>query len=105
MEHHNKKYVYWLCVIVIAMFVLPCVVARLASECNGMTLCIILFLVLNPVLSYWGLFVKKHQTDVELISAVMFFFWNMAVFLNKGNLFPDIPHTLSCFGLEYDVRN
>lgn len=74
MEHHNKKYVYWLCVIVIAMFVLPCAVARLASECNGMTLCIILFLVLNPVLSYWGLFVKKasNRCGVDFSGDVFF---------------------------------
>lgn len=105
MEHNNKKYVYWLCVIVIAMFVLPFAVARLASECNGMTLCIILFLVLNPVLSYWGLFVKEASNRCGVDFSGDVFFWNMAVFLNKGNLFPDIPHTLSCFGLDYDVRN
>ncbi len=72
MEHHNKKYVYWLCVIVIAMFVLPCVVARLASECNGMTLCIILFLVLNPVLSYWGLLYLQTRELFASIATLKF---------------------------------
>ena len=33
------------------MFVLPFAVARLASECAGMVLCMMLFLVINPIYS------------------------------------------------------
>ena len=51
MEHQNKKYVYWLCVTAVIMVVLPFAVARLASECSGMALCMMLFFIINPVYS------------------------------------------------------
>lgn len=51
MKYENKNYIYWLCATIIVMFMLPFVVARLASECSGMVLCMILFLVVNPVYS------------------------------------------------------
>ena len=49
MKHQNKKYLYWLCATMVITLVLPFAVARLASECSGMALCMILFLVFNPV--------------------------------------------------------
>lgn len=33
------------------MFILPFMVAKLASECAGMAMCMILFLVINPIYS------------------------------------------------------
>ena len=51
MEQCHKKYIYWLCATIAVMFVLPFAVARLASECSGMALCMMLFLVINPIYS------------------------------------------------------
>ena len=39
----------WIAVTVVVMFALPFAVARLASECSGMALCMILFFIVNPV--------------------------------------------------------
>lgn len=39
----------WICITVAVMFILPFAVARLASECAGMALCMMLFLVVNPI--------------------------------------------------------
>ncbi len=47
----RRAIITWGAVTVIVMFVLPFVVARLASECSGMALCMILFLIINPVYS------------------------------------------------------
>lgn len=33
------------------MFLLPFAVARLASECSGMALCMVLFFIINPIYS------------------------------------------------------
>ncbi len=41
----------WLAVSVAVMFVFPFAVARLASECSGMALCMILFFIVNPIYS------------------------------------------------------
>ena len=38
----------WLCVSIAVMFLLPFGVARCASECAGMALCMLLFFVVNP---------------------------------------------------------
>lgn len=51
MKQWNKKYIHWLCITIAVMLILPFAVARLASECSGMALCMILFLVVNPVYS------------------------------------------------------
>ncbi len=51
MEQCNKKYIYWLCTTIAVMLVLPFVVARLASECSGMALCMMLFFIINPIYS------------------------------------------------------
>lgn len=48
---NSKLIIKWIAVTIIVMFVLPFVVARLASECSGMALCMILFLIINPIYS------------------------------------------------------
>lgn len=41
----------WIAVTVTMMFALPFAVVRLASECSGMALCMILFFIVNPIYS------------------------------------------------------
>lgn len=41
----------WIGITLAVMFILPFVVAKLASECAGMALCMMLFLVINPIYS------------------------------------------------------
>ena len=41
----------WIAVTVAVMFALPFCVARLASECSGMALCMMLFFIVNPIYS------------------------------------------------------
>lgn len=41
----------WLVATIVVMFLLPFAVARLASECSGMALCMILFFIINPIYS------------------------------------------------------
>lgn len=57
-------------------FVLPFAVATLASECSGMALCMILFLVINPVYSIiLGAVCAKdirHMWNLPLVSAIAF---------------------------------
>ena len=72
----TKKYIRWLCVTIAVMFVLPFAVARLASECSGMALCMILFFIVNPVYSAilgyrCGKYIKK-MWNLPLVSAVAF---------------------------------
>lgn len=47
----RKVIITWLGVTVVVMFALPWAVARLASECSGMALCMILFFIVNPLYS------------------------------------------------------
>ena len=47
----KKAIMIWLAVTIIVMFALPCAVARLASECSGMALCMMLFFIVNPIYS------------------------------------------------------
>lgn len=58
------------------MLILPFAVARLASECSGMALCMILFLVVNPVYSIiLGAVCAKdirHMWNLPLVSAIAF---------------------------------
>ena len=72
----KTSWTYWLCITMIVMFVLPFAVAHLASACSGMALCMMLFLVLNPVYSIiLGTFCGKNikqRWNLPLISAVMF---------------------------------
>lgn len=48
---YNRQLIIWLSATVVVMFVLPFAVARLASECSGMALCMMLFLIINPIYS------------------------------------------------------
>lgn len=48
---NKRDIVIWLTVTIIVMFVLPFAIARLASECSGMALCMILFFIVNPIYS------------------------------------------------------
>lgn len=41
----------WLVATVAVRFALPFAVARLASECSGMALCMLLFFIVNPIYS------------------------------------------------------
>lgn len=47
----RKIIITWITATVAVMFALPFVVARFASECSGMALCMILFFIVNPVYS------------------------------------------------------
>lgn len=47
----NKVIIAWIVVTVAVMFVFPFAVAKLASECSGMALCMILFFIVNPIYS------------------------------------------------------
>ena len=48
---NKRAIIIWLAIIILVMFTLPFAVARLASECSGMALCMMLFLIVNPVYS------------------------------------------------------
>lgn len=50
MEIH-KVTMTWIAVTITMMFALPFAVVRLASECSGMALCMILFFIVNPIYS------------------------------------------------------
>lgn len=76
MEIH-KVTMTWIAVTVTMMFALPFAVARLASECSGMALCIILFFIVNPIYSAilgfrCGRDVRQMWT-LPLISSISFF--------------------------------
>jgi len=43
--------IIWIGITIAIMFILPFAVAKLASECAGMALCMMLFLVINPLYS------------------------------------------------------
>lgn len=47
----KRTLMIWLAVSILVMFALPFAVARLASECSGMALCMILFFIINPIYS------------------------------------------------------
>ncbi len=51
MRPQNKNYIYWLCATMAIMIILPFAIARLASECSGMALCMMLFFIINPIYS------------------------------------------------------
>ena len=48
---NRRIIITWIAVTVAVMFVFPLAVARLASECSGMALCMILFFIVNPTYS------------------------------------------------------
>ncbi len=47
----RKIIIIWIAITIVVMFALPFAVARLASECSGMALCMILFFIVNPIYS------------------------------------------------------
>lgn len=49
--NNRKAMILWLTISVVIMIALPFAVARLASECSGMALCMILFFIVNPIYS------------------------------------------------------
>lgn len=73
---YNQRLIKWTGITVAVMFILPFAVAKLASECAGMALCMMLFLVINPLYSILlgivaGQNIKALWT-LPLISAVAF---------------------------------
>ncbi len=72
----RKQQLRWIGVTFVVMFVLPFAVARLASECSGMALCMMLFLALNPMYSIaLGINCGKsirQMWHIPLFSAIMF---------------------------------
>lgn len=48
---NDKRYIKWLTITLTVMLILPFAVARLASECSGMALCMMLFFIVNPLYS------------------------------------------------------
>lgn len=66
----------WIVITVAVMFILPFAVARLASECAGMALCMMLFLVINPIYSIiLGIVGGRHIKSLwslPLVCAVAF---------------------------------
>lgn len=48
---NRRVIIIWFAVTVTVMFALPFAVARLASECSGMALCMLQFFIVNPVYS------------------------------------------------------
>jgi len=75
-ETSNRGLIRWIGITVAVMFILPFAVAKLASECAGMALCMILFLVINPIYSIIlgivaGWYIKALW-NLPLISSVAF---------------------------------
>ena len=50
-EASNRKLLSWIGITLAVMFILPFAVAKLASECSGMALCMMLFFVIDPIYS------------------------------------------------------
>lgn len=73
---YQRTLTIWLLTTLLVMFLLPFAVAKLASECAGMALCMMLFLVINPIYSIILGIAAGHNTkalwNLPLISAVAF---------------------------------
>lgn len=72
----RKVIITWLGVTIVVMFALPWAVARLASECSGMALCMMLFFIVNPIYSAilgyrCGKEIKK-MWNLPLVSSIAF---------------------------------
>ncbi len=68
--------IIWIAVTVAVMFALPFAVARLASECSGLALCMILFFIVNPIYSailgcYCGKDIRR-MWNLPLVSSIAF---------------------------------
>ncbi len=72
----DKTVTVWLAITIAVMFLLPFAVARLASECSGMALCMILFFVINPIysaiLGYRCGKDVRRMWNLPLVSAIAF---------------------------------
>lgn len=75
-EASNRKLIRWIGITLAVMFILPFAVAKHASECAGMALCMLLFLVINPIYSIiLGIVAGRNiktMWNLPLISAVAF---------------------------------
>lgn len=75
-EASNRKLIRWIGITLAVMFILPFAVAKLASECSGMALCMMLFFVINPIYSIiLGIVAGRNIKalwNLPLISAVAF---------------------------------
>ena len=70
----RKVITTWIAVTVAVMFAFPFAVARLASECSGMALCMILFFIVNPIYSAILGFRKdiRRMWNLPLVSSIAF---------------------------------
>lgn len=75
-EASNRKLIRWIGITLAVMFILPFAVAKLASECLGMALCMMLFFVIDPSYSIiLGIVAGRNIKalwNLPLISAVAF---------------------------------
>ncbi|MCM1094159.1 MAG: hypothetical protein NC421_09405 [Lachnospiraceae bacterium] len=73
---YKRQLIIWIGITLAVMLILPFAVAKLASECAGMALCMMLFLVVNPIYSIILGVVAGHNIralwNLPLISAVAF---------------------------------
>lgn len=73
---NRRVIMMWLAVTVAVMFALPFCVARLASECSGMALCMLLFFIVNPlysaILGYRCGCNVRQMWNLPLVSSIAF---------------------------------
>lgn len=76
MTDTQKTKFVWLCVTLAVMLFLPFAVAKLASECAGMALCMMVFFIVNPLYSaVLGFVCGKNIREMwwqPLVAAVAF---------------------------------
>lgn len=84
MKTSRNSVIVWLCMSIAIMFLLPFGMARFASECAGMALCMLLFFVVNPAYSIvLGLRCGRdfrHMWYMPLVSSVAFLVGSWVVF-------------------------
>lgn len=72
----KKAITMWLAITIVVMLLLPFAVVRLASECSGMALCMILFFIINPmysaILGYRCGKDVRRMWNLPLVSAIAF---------------------------------
>ncbi|HRF84965.1 MAG TPA: hypothetical protein PLN34_00200 [Alloprevotella sp.] len=72
----RRAVMIWITVTAMVMLALPFAVARFASECSGMALCMMLFFIVNPIYSAILGFRcgrnMRQMWNLPLISAVTF---------------------------------
>lgn len=72
----KQTYLTWIVITLTVMLILPFTVAEFASECAGIALCMMLFLVINPIYSIILGFISGRNIrilwNLPLISAVAF---------------------------------